>query len=807
MKVSVNWIKEYIPDFPVTNEKEAQDFSDTLALTSTEVEENGYQISQSSGLIVGKITEIRAIENSTHLKITIVNTGKKDYQIVTGAPNAALNQLVVLALPGAVLAGSKKIEATTLDGQISQGMLVSLQEIAFDDSIAPKKHEAGIYVFPADNDVQPGDDAVKALGIDDLMIDTELTANRGDMLSIRGNLYEFAAILNKKFVYPEKKLHEGKRPAAAQISASVDSKLANPYYLRVINDVTVKESPLWLQRRLWNSGIRPINNLVDVTNYIMLLFGQPMHAFDLDQLQHKQIKLALSKDESLTTLDGNKHDLKAGEDIVVYDGDQPQMLAGVMGGVQSEVTQSTKNLVLEAAVFDPVYIRKTAQRFNLHSQASQRFERGIDVANCQKALDYAAALVQQIAGGEVAAGVVTGCEEILPETKILISVSDINDYLGSQVSLKEVREIWDRLAFKYDLVGEQFTIYAPKRRPDITIKADLIEEFVRIYGYDKVPTHLPQAVNDRSGLTISQKLDRAIRQLLLGLGLNQAISYSLTDPDQAKTFTFQPENEVKLSNPMSQDRSVLRQSLLSTLIQTAAYNAARKAADIRLFETGAVFFDRGQAKMPKENHQIAALISGIESEGWQHHENKYDFYYMKGLLQSLLDSLDLKTTVTYKTADDRPEMHPGQTADVYLGQEYLGFVGQINPKVLRANKLAATFVFQIDLDLIHKLYKNTSDYSLLDKFPGIERDLSLLVDDKVESARIENLIKINAGPYLRRLQVVDVYEGLELGLNKKSIAYRLEFVNPQATLVDDEVNQSVQKIIDQLARQLQARVR
>ncbi|AZZ60070.1 phenylalanine--tRNA ligase subunit beta [Oenococcus sp. UCMA 16435] len=807
MKVSVNWIKEYMPDFPVNDETDAQKVSDKLALTSTEVAENGYQIPQSSNLVVGKVLDIRTIENSSHLKIAIINVGKRDYQIVTGAPNIAKSQLVVLALPGAFLPNGKKIETTTLDGEISQGMLVSLQEIGFDDSIAPKKHEAGIYVFPKDNDVQVGDDAVEALGIDDLMIDTELTANRGDMLSIRGNLYEFSALLEKDFKFPELKLQESGETSKSQISVNVDSKLAGRYYLRIINNVKVEESPLWLQRRLWNSGLRPINNLVDVTNYIMLLFGQPMHVFDLNRLKYKNIKVSLSKDEKFKTLDGQIRQLKAGEDIVVYDGEDPQMLAGVMGGTQSEVTQQTTDVVLESAVFDPILIRKTARRFNLHSQASQRFEREIDISNSKTALDYAAALLQDVAGGQVAKGVISGLNKESSEKKIKISLSDINDNLGTNVKLSEVENIWKRLNFEYDLSGEKFVVLIPQRRPDITIKADLIEEFVRIYGYEKIPARLPQAVNKQSGLTVDEKLDRAIRNVLLGLGLNQAISYSLTDPEVARTFVLEEGREVSLSHPMSQEHSVMRRSILSTLLQVASYNAVREANDIRLFESGAVFSKQNGDQLPKEDHQVAGLISGVPAGNWQHNQKKYDFYYIKGILESFFDSLDLKLPISYQASAQHKEMHPGRTADLYIGDRYLGFVGQVNPKLSNEYKMDSVFVFQINSDLIHELYKANQDYTPLDKFPGTERDLSLLVDKKIESTKIEQMIKENAGDYLRKLQVIDVYQGKELGENKKSISYRLNFVNSQATITDGQVNQSIEKIEGELTKQLSIVVR
>lgn len=808
MKVSVDWIKEYMPDFPVNSAKDAEHFSDLLALTSTEVEENGYQIPQSSGLIVGRIDQTRPIENSTHLKIAIVNVGKKDYQIVTGAPNVKQGQLVVLALPGARLFDGKKIEATDLDGEISQGMLVSLQEIGFDDSIAPKKHEAGIYVFPDDGEVKPGDNAVEALGINDLMINTELTANRGDMLSIRGNLYEFSAILNKKFSMPELKFDEGDKKTSSQISVKVNSDIADPYYLRVLNDVEVKTSPLWLQKRLWNSGIRPINNIVDATNYVMFLLGQPLHAFDLDKLPSRDLKVDLSKEgEEIVTLDGQLRKLGSKENIVVYSGDHPEMLAGVMGGKDSEVSYDTKNIVLESASFDPALIRKTAQRFNLHSQASQRFERLIDPSNVGYSVDFAAALIKQLAGGEIAAGRIGSEQKQAKDKTISISLSEINNYLGTEVSIDDVADIWKRLAFDFEINGDEFIVNVPARRTDINIKADLYEEFVRIYGYDKVPLHLPKDMGYNSGLTHEQRLDRSIRSTLMGFGLNQVVSYSLTDHNNSHNFAFDHADSVPLIYPISKDREYLRQSILGTLIDVASYNYARKVENISLFEMGHVFKASLDNEKPIESQQLAALVFGQEADNWQHKNHRYDFYYIKGLLESLLDALDLSGTISFHSNSSYPLMHPGRTADVYINKKFLGFVGQISPRFSSESKLPNCYVFQIDLDLIHTLFKKKDHYQPINKFPSVQRDISLLVGREIESQDIEEIIKLSAGKYLSSISVIDLYQGREIQGTKKSISYRLTFLDPESTLTDNQVNQQVEQILLRLKNQLGVQAR
>ena len=803
MKISLNWIKKYMSDFPVNNLAQLKRFCNLLTLKSTEIRKAGYQIQSSTKLFVGQIRTIKPLKNSKHLKVTFVNVGEKNYQIITGAPNVKRGQLVVVALPGASLPNNKKIKSVKLDGKLSQGMLVSLQEIGFDDSIAPKKHEEGIYVFPNGSQTKPGDDANEALGINDLMIDTDLTPNRGDMLSIRGNLYEFSALLNKKFKKPTFKLQEGKRKISEQVSLHVNSQLAYPYYLRIVNNISVCESPLWLQKRLWNSGIRPINNIVDATNYVMLLFGQPFHAFNLDSLNRKQIEVSLAKNnDPIKLINGQSINLKKNEDIVIYDSKEPLMLAGVMGGYYSEVNKQTKNIVLEAACFNPSLIGKTARRYNLHSEASQRFERGLDLNTISYSLDYLASLIKKIAGGNIAQGKLSNVKSdnkpLVDSKNISITASKINQSLGTHFLKQKMSDIWKRLSFKYTFKNNSFIVEVPSRRMDINIDADLIEEFARIVGYNKIPAKLPQSISYNSGLNGQQKLGRSIRNVLFGLGLDQVISYSLTNRKRSTMFSFEKNFSIPLAHPLSKDHSFLRQSVLSTLTKIAAYNIARKNNNIHLFEMGKIFYSSEPKNFNHliEKKQLAGLVSGPQLKNWQSGNYQYDFYYLKGIVEKFLDVLDFKLPITFKASSSHLQMHPGRTADIYIGEHFLGFLGEVNPRTVQTLNLGDlnTYVFQLDLDLIYRLYQKNINYRPLDRYPGISRDLSLLVDQNIPVADISKIITQNGGNFLREINITDLYQGKNIVEGKKSILYHLSFVNPNSSLTDREINFQVDRI-------------
>ncbi|MDR2660962.1 MAG: phenylalanine--tRNA ligase subunit beta [Lactobacillaceae bacterium] len=790
MKVSTNWLKEYIDNFEINNLNDADKLAAQIGLTSSEIENVSYLVPQSSGLVVAKILDVKDNENSDHLKIVQVNNGKNNFQIVSGAPNIEFGQVVILAMVGAKLFNGKEIKETKIADYISSGMLVSLQEIGFNDSIAPKKHEEGIYVFPENADIQLGQDAIDALGANDIIVETSLTANRADMLSIKGNSYEFAAMLDTQVSFPKYATTQEGKDIDDLISVEVDSKIVSEYNLSIVQNIKVKQSPLWIQKRLWSSGIRPINNVVDVTNYVMLYTGQPLHAFDYDKLQNKQIKVSLSNDEEIQTLDGQKRELEKGKNIVIYDGNTPLMLAGVMGGISSEVDENTKNVVIEAAVFNPQLVRKTAQNFALHSEASSRFERGINLDDLIPSLNLSANLIQQLAGGQIARGIITKGTGLTNAKKLEISLSFIQKKLGLKISTTEISSVLNRLNFEFKIVEDKFIIEIPNRRWDISIPEDIVEEVARIHGYDKIPTTLPQAIDPKSGLTIKQKLLRNVNEIMRSSGFNQAISYSLLSKNKVSNFSTFNLPAIKLAHPMSEDRAYLRQSLIASLLEALKYNVSRSQKDIHLFEHGIVFAKNKSQNI--EQLHLAGLVMNSPILNWKNNKKEmYDFFDLKCDIEDLLNLFE----VDYKFIKNKEIklMHPEQTANIVVSDQIIGFIGKIHPEYLQENKLEDIYAFELDLDKLFDIYQPKIGYQLIPKYQEVTRDLSLQVAEDVTSDDILNVInKLNIKE-LKKIELFDKY--------KDSLTYRFTFNNEEKTMeiIDtNEIMELVQKNVSAL---------
>lgn len=800
MKLSTNWLKEYLK-LPITNLNDANKFAEQIGLTSAEVESVDFLVPASTNLIVVEVKSVDKISDSDHLKKVVVFDGEKEYQVVTGAGNVEKGQLVIFAKPGAVLFDGKKIDKTRMANIESNGMLVSLQEIGFSDSIAPKKHEEGIYVFPeiSSDEITIGQNASIALGVDDIIIETSLTANRADMLSIKGNVFEFGAMLDTPVKEITADVVENVKEAKNLISVEVDSELSDNYNLRVIENVQVSESPLWLQKHLWTSGIRPINNVVDVTNYTMLLFGQPLHAFDLDSLTSKKIKVALSNDENLVTLDGVERKLKTGEDVVVYDDKKPLMLAGVMGGIDSEVTSKTKNIVLESAIFNAQNIRKTAQRFSLHSEASSRFERGINYDDVIPALNFAANLITEIAGGDVLSGIVSQTTKKTNNHEISISLNQINNYLGTELKITEIKDVLKRLHFKFEEENGDFSIDAPARRWDIAIPADIIEEIIRIYGYQHIVPRLPQAIDKSAGLNKKQKIIRQINQILRGLSLSQAMTYSLKSKLNASNFSILKEPQIELDYPMSEDRSVLRQSVLTSLFDAAQYNSARSQKEIALFEIGDVFGYRNSPDEFFEQTNVAGIVIKQNELNWKNNKNtEFDFYDIKGIVEALFKQLDIP--VRFSVAENINNMHPGRTAEIVSNNQIIGFVGQIHPEITKNEKMPETFAFEINLDAVVSLFEAEIRYEPISKFPEITRDLTLVIPKEISQNQIFDSIDELKIAELNSVNLFDIY-------NDDSYTYRLTFANDNNQLSSEDVDKLVMDIQNKLVNSLKVEVK
>lgn len=804
MLVSYKWLKELI-DVSATPDE----LADKMSRTGIEVEEVNIPEEGLKKIVVGDVKECLPHPDSDHLSVCQVDVGEDELsQIVCGAPNIKAGKKVIVALPNSRITGNVKIKKGKMRGQVSLGMICSLQELGYSDSLIPKEYADGIYFMP--DDAVPGESVFSYLDMDDAIIELSITANRADALSMRGVAHEVGAIYRKKPVFPTKELVEDPSSKIAEyLSIKVEDVTDTPNYrMRIVKDVTVKESPLWLQTRLMNEGIRPISNVVDVTNYVLLLFGQPMHAFDYDKIGSKEILVRRAKDEEvLKTLDGEDRQLTPAN-IVITNGQKPIALAGVMGGFDSEIVATTTTVALEAATFEPITTRLTSKQFGLRSESSSRFEKGINLNAVQEACEFAAAMVAELGGGTIVSGESVASETKAPKVEIDISLSKINRSLGTDLTTEVVSEIFDALDFPFAVAEDKFTVEIPSRRWDITIEADLVEEVARIFGYDNLPSTLPSGEALPGALTRKQQLTRTTQTTLEGSGLTEAISYALTTEPKALEFVLDPQPVVKLQSPMSEDHAVLRQNLTSGLLTDIAYNVARKNSDVAFFEIGNVFSDTEAGKLPTETRHLGMAITGAwEDKTWQVAKMPVDFYLLKGIFENLLDVIGGNGLVTFEPTADYPELHPGRTANILLEGQSIGFIGQVHPLAAKAYDINETYVLEIDLDVLLDSELVGIEYETVSKFPSMKRDMALLVDASISNHDLVAVITSNGGKFLQSVQLFDIFQGEKLGAGKKSMAYSLTFQNPEATLVDDEITAAMDKIQKALINDYQVEIR
>ena len=804
MKVSYKWLKEYLDLSDVTPDELAE----KMSRTGIEVDDVIYPGKGLSKIVVGETLSVVDHPDSDHLHVCQVNIGTEEpIQIVCGAPNVAAGQKVIVALHGARITGNAKIKKGKMRGQESNGMICSLAELGYSESVVSKKYADGIFVLPAE--AVPGTEVVDLLELDDAILDIDITPNRADALSMRGSAYEVAAIYNKALKFPEAPVSEKTGSVTDYIKVAVeDPNDAPAYHIQVIKDVKIAESPLWLQNKLMNGGIRPINNVVDITNYILLEYGQPLHAFDYDQIGSKEIIVRRAKEnETMTTLDGVERTLDT-DNIVITNGTAPIALAGVMGGLDSEITDGTVTVALEAALFNPVLIRKTAGKFNLRSESSSRFEKGINVATIRTAGQHAAELIHELAGGTIVAGTASVDTVEVKDTEVVITLQKINRSLGTAISSGEVTAIFNQLGFASTFDGEIFTVAVPPRRWDISIYADILEEVARIYGYDNLPETLPITPALPTALTPKQHTMRITRRFMEGAGLTQNISYVLTTAEKAREYAVEDKEGIRLAWPMSEDRSTLRMNLLSTLLDNAAYNVARKNTDIQFYEIGRVFFPSADSVLPIEAERLAGVMTGMAyQKDWQMAAEPVNFYHAKGVLDGYFETMGLSDQIRFEAAKDLKWMHPGRTAAVYLGDAYIGYVGQVHPATANAYDLKETYAFEIDFEAIIAAPKEVITQQPIPKFPGVTRDVALLVDETVTHQQIVKTIKENGGKFLKDVHLFDIYQGKGIEDGKKSVAYSMSFLNPEATLVDEDINKAFTKLVAALETECGAAIR
>lgn len=801
MLVSYKWLKELV-DIDVSSAELAEKMSTTgIEVEGVEVPAEGL-----SKLVVGHVLSCEDVPE-THLPLCQVDTGDDEpRQIVCGAPNVQAGINVIVAIPGARIADNYKIKKGKIRGMESLGMICSLQELGLPDAIIPKEFSEGIQILP-DNAI-PGDSIFSYLDLDDEIIELSITPNRADALSMRGVAHEVAAIYGKELKFPVKIPQESSKATSDLISVAIESDKVLTYASRVVENVTVQASPQWLQNRLMNAGIRPINNVVDVTNYVLLYFGQPMHAFDFNKFESGDILARQARNgEKIVTLDGEERDL-IDQDIVIAVNDKPVALAGVMGGKATEIDSHSKTVVLEAAVFDGKAIRKTSGRLNLRSESSSRFEKGVNYDTVIEALDFAAAMLEELAGGQVLAGYLQAGQVPTEPVQVLTTLDYVNVRLGTNLAYSDIEDVFAKLGFGLAGDAQAFTVSVPRRRWDISIQADLVEEIARIYGYDKLPTTLPEAGGTAGELTASQLLRRRVRAIAEGAGLTEIISYALTTPEKAQAFAIESSHLTELMWPMTIERSALRQNIVSGMLDTIAYNVARKQKNLAIYEIGKVFEQNADPKvdLPNERDTFAFALTGLVAEkDFQTQATAVDFYYAKGILESLFSKLNLK--VTFVAEKDMASMHPGRTARILLGEETIGFLGQVHPQVANDYDIPETYVAELNLQAIEANMASTQIFTEISKQPAVSRDIALLVDDQLSHQDIVTIIEGLGLKYLESIKLFDVYAGANIEPGKKSMAYSLTFQNPQESLRDEEVAKYMNKISEALLEKANAQVR
>ena len=786
MKLSTNFLKDYI-DIDVDVKQLAED----MTRVGNEYD-SASNLINATKLVIGQITECEPHPDSDHLHLCKVNIGTEVLDIVCGAPNARTGLKVIVALDGAVLP-EKTIKKGMIRGQESNGMLCSIAELGIEHKFLKPEDSEGIAELGEDAEI--GGDPIKYLQMDDGVIDFELTANRGDLLSILGMAYEVGAIYDKKVKDVDLKHKESGEDINKTFKTEVKTENCSKLLVKKVENVKIEESPIFIKNRLIASGIRPINNVVDISNYVMLELGQPLHFYDADKLGNKLVVRMAEDGEKLTTLDNVERTLTS-EDIVIADATHGVGLAGVMGGLETEVEPDTKNIIIESAIFDSVKVRKTSKKI-VRSEASNRFEKGLDPERTAMAIERACKLLEEYAGGTVVTGTVEYDKTNNKEKEIEITFKNINDELGTVIPNEEILNVFRKLGFSYKVNGEKIKVTVPTRRLDISIKEDLIEEVSRIYGVDNIEGKLP-IVPMRKGSY--DKTQREIRNKMIALGLKETLTYVLINDKEVNGYTLDKFEPLKLLDPITEDRNTLRYSMIPSLYKVYEYNKAREQKDISIFEIGKGFYKKGEVY--GEDTKLCVLMSGKYSTGLNNNK-AVDFYVIKGIAEEVLDYLGYSGRYSFMKQEMPKEMHPGQSAMINVNGSNIGMIGKIHPSVTKDD----VYVLEINLDELFTKKVGKMKYKEFSKFPSINKDIALVVDKKSVSKDIEKVIKSAGGSLLTNIEVFDVYTGVGVEIDKKSIAYSLTFSDMKKTLTDEEINGLMDKIIDAVSKKCGAELR
>ncbi|MCR5094647.1 MAG: phenylalanine--tRNA ligase subunit beta [Lachnospiraceae bacterium] len=805
MDASYSWLKVYVPDLSCSD----QELFDALTLSGTKGETWRRLDKNLEKIVVGQVKEIKQHPDADKLVICQVDIGTETIQIVTGAQNLFEGAVVPVVLSGGKVAGGHDggplpengipIKAGKLRGIESNGMMCSIEELGCDKNLFPESNPEGIHIF-SEKDGLPalGTDGVEALGLRDALFEFEITSNRVDCYSILGIAREAAATFKLPFKKPVVEIHETAEKASDYISVEVqDTDLCSRYCARVCTDIRIEQSPKWLRDRLRSCGIRPINNLVDITNYVMLEYGQPMHAFDLDTVAgHKIIVRRAADGDKFVTLDGEERTMDK-DVLMICDAEKEIGIAGIMGGENSMITENVKTVLFEAATFNGPNIRKSAKRIGLRTDASGFFEKGLDPANAEAAINRACALVEELGCGKVTQGIVEAGLPIKPEKRIPLEVDRINALIGSSISRDDMIEILNREEVKVE--GD--TIIVPSFRQDLNEMCDIAEEIARFYGYDRIPVTLPKNSATAGGLSWKLRVEETLRETARYAGFSQAYCYSFESPkvfDQLNLAEDAPERQaIRIANPLGEDFSVMRTISLNGMLTSLATNFNRRNKDVRLFELGNIYIAESLplTQLPDERMQ---LTLGFYGEG--------DFYALKGVVEELLDSVSLLETTEIRPFGDeakKPFLHPGRQAQVLLadGKEQIaaGYLGELHPMVAHNYGMKGrVYVAVLDLPVIVERASYDHRYQGIAKFPAVTRDISMVVPREIPAGDIEKMIRQRGGKTLESVSLFDLYEGEQIKEGFKSMAYSLSFRNKEKTLSDDEVAGTMKKILNGL---------
>ena len=779
MKLSRKFVSEYIelPDIDIKS------IAEDMTRVGNEYD-SAEKLINATNLIIGEVIDCIPHPDSDHLNVCNVNVGSEILQIVCGAPNCRKGLKVIVALNGAKLPDGE-IKKGKIRGIESNGMMCSKKELGIDNKFLTEEDINGICELGSDAIV--GEDPIKYLGLDDEVIDFELTSNRGDLLSIIGMAYELGAIYDKKVKDIDLSFEENKESIKDSFNVKIETENCTKFLAKKALNVTIKESPDFIKNRLIASGIRPINNVVDISNYVMLETGQPLHFYDADRLGDTLIVRMAESKEKLTTLDNIEREL-TNNDIVIADKQQAIGLAGVMGGLSTEVENNTKNIIIESAIFNPTLIRKTSKKI-LRSEASNRFEKGIDPERTNMAILRSCHLLEKYANASIVGGILEYDKTDNKEKNINITVDKINKVLGINIQTKDIISIFERLGFKVIKEKDFLKVTVPTRRQDISIKEDLIEEVGRIYGMDKIPSIMPNVPNKPGHYN---KTNRAIKNKMVSLGLNETLSYALIPKSEVHKYTLDNFESINVDKPMSEDRATLRYSLLYSMVEIYKYNKARNQKDISIFEMGKCFYK--ESNEYKEDLKLACLMTGDYYLGI--HNDKVDFYIIKGILEELLDYLGYNGRYSLVVNNIPNELHPGISANIIFQGSEIGIIGKLHPNITKDE----VYVFEINLTKLLTNRTSKMQFKEISKYPSIVKDVAFIVKKDITSASIEKTIKKAGGRLLNNIKVFDVYTGENVSSNEKSIAYSLTFSDANRTLSEEEVMKVFNNIISSVEK-------